>query len=88
MASTSLAPFGVTRGASPTFTESRNSAAALSVPVSFPVSAARILVFAGMPRSVSSTSAASCVLTRKFTNAAASAGCLDREEIDQNIDGL
>jgi hypothetical protein len=52
------------------------------------VTAARILLLAGTPRSVCSTSAASWLLARKSTNAAASAACLEREETDQYIDGL
>ena len=66
----------------------RYSAAALSVSVSFAVMLCRIFVLAGTPRSVCSTSAASGLLARKSTNSAASAGCLDRDEIDQYIDGL
>jgi hypothetical protein len=43
---------------------------------------------AGTPRSVSITFAASSLLARKSTKAAASTGCLERDETDQNIDGL
>jgi hypothetical protein len=48
----------------------------------------RTFSLTGTPRSVSMTSAASSLLTRKSTNSAASAGCSLREETVQYMDGL